>query len=317
MTRVVGLGGGIGASRLWRSLVDAVDPVNVTLVVNTGEDLWVHGLRVCPDLDTTVYALSGRQDKERGWGVRDETWQAMSVLGELGRTPWFNLGDRDLGLHLYRTAALREGESLSGITASVATAFGVACRVLPMTDDEVVTRIGTGSGEELHYQEFLVRDHAEAAVVGVRYEGADRARPAPGVVAAIEAADMVVLGPSNPIASLGPTLAAPGVGEALVAARDRTVAITSVVTGVPITAPAEAVRARSRTALLAALELPPTATGVANHLRPWCRRFVLDRADRSEAAAIEGLGMEVAMADTLLHLGADPVALIDAVLIRP
>jgi LPPG:FO 2-phospho-L-lactate transferase len=313
VTRVVGLGGGIGASRLWRALARAVGPDALTLVVNTGDDLWHHGLRVCPDLDTTLYALSGRQDTERGWGVRGETWRTMDALRELGHEVWFNLGDRDLATHLLRTGLLRDGIGLAGVTARLASAMGVGVRVLPMTEDEVATRIETADGRDLHYEEFLVQHGAAAPVRRVRHDGADAAAPAPGVLDAVAAADVVVLGPSNPVASIDPILAVPGLRSALRAAVD-VVAVTSIVARVPVAGTGEERRATSRAALLAADGLPATATTVARRYRDLCHRFVLDSADAEEAEAIRAAGLQVAIVPTLLHRDADGTRLVDAVL---
>ncbi|MGH8931015.1 MAG: 2-phospho-L-lactate transferase CofD family protein, partial [Egibacteraceae bacterium] len=245
--RIVGLGGGIGASRLWRALAGAVPLESLTLVVNTGDDLWYYGLRVYPDLDTTVYALAGRQDTERGWGVRGESWRCMAALRSLGQAlgheVWFNLGDTDLATHLLRTGLLREGTGLAEVTARLAAAMGVRARVLPMTEDEVTTRVEVAGGRTLHYEEFLVRHSAAPAVQRVIYEGAGRATPAPGVLDALAEADLVVLGPSNPLASIAPILAVPALRPALRARRAEIVAVSPIVAGTPITDPGEQRRA--------------------------------------------------------------------------
>lgn len=236
MRRVVGLGGGIGASRLWCALAGAVD---LTVVVNTGDNLWYHGLRVCPDIDTVLYALSGRQDLDRGWGVTGETWRCMDALRDLGEDVWFNLGDLDLATHLRRTGLLRSGLGLAEVTLGQAAALGVEVRVPPATEAELTTRIETADGHDLHYEEFLVRHGAAVPVSSVRYAGASVARPAPGVAEAVAAADVVILGPSNPVASIGPILAVPGLGDAIRLAAN-VVAVTPIVGGVPV-----AERARS------------------------------------------------------------------------
>lgn len=314
--RVTGIGGGVGAARLWVALRDHAPDVRLTAVVNTGEDLWLHGLRVCPDLDTTLYALSGRQDTARGWGVRDETWHCMQTLAEVEGPPWFNLGDRDLAVHLHRTGRLRDGLPLSVVTEGLARAFGVAARVLPMSDDEVTTTVHLQDGAAVHYQEFLVRRGARDRVRRVELVAAGRApRPAPGVLEAIAEADAVVLAPSNPIASVDPVLSLPGVRDAVRARRDSVVVVTPVVSGRPLPA-AEAGRARSRAALLASVGLPATATGVARHHQGLGTRFVLDVADAGEADAVRGCGFEVDLVDTLVHEGGPAGDLVGAVLGR-
>ena len=312
--RVVGLGGGIGAARLWKALLTRVAPTDLTLVVNTGEDLDLYGLRICPDLDTVLYALSGRQDAVRGWGLLDESWRAMDALRELAQPVWFNLGDRDLGTHLMRTGLLASGVPLSEVTRQLALAQGVTVRVLPMCEEPVTTRVTTEDGRDLHYQEYLVRERAQPRPVAVRYDGMDFVKgPAPGVLEAIAEADVVVLGPSNPVASLETVLAVPGVREAVAAAR-RVVAVSSVVTRVPFDDPGEAGRGLSRAALLGVLGVEATPVGIASLYADLCGTFVLDQADCDDARAVATHIADVRVVDTLVHRGADPGALADVVL---
>jgi LPPG:FO 2-phospho-L-lactate transferase len=314
LSGIVGLGGGIGASRLWRALAGAVDPSRLTVVANTGDDLWIHGLRVCPDIDTTLYALSGRQDPARGWGLRGESFRCMDALRALGHPVWFNLGDLDLATHLLRTGLLRDGIGLVEATRRLADAMGVPVSVLPMTEHEVTTRIETVDGSLLHYEEFLVRHGAAPPVRRVHHDGLDRAQPAPGVLAAIADADVIVLAPSNPTASIAPILGVRGVREALRAAAAAVVAISPIVSGVPIADPGERRRAASRTALLRSAGVPATAAGVAGLYRDVCRRYVLDSADATEADAVRALGLEAVVVPTLVHAGAPAQGLVDAVL---
>jgi LPPG:FO 2-phospho-L-lactate transferase len=311
---IVGLGGGIGASRLWRALVRAAGQQNLTLVVNTADDLRLHGLRICPDIDTTLYALSERQDTERGWGLAGESFRCMTALAGLGGEAWFALGDLDLATHLYRTGLLRGGAGLATVTAALAGALGVTARVLPMTEDDVTTVIETADGRRLHYEEYLVREGAKADVRAVRFDGIEGARPAPGVLAAIGSADIVLLGPSNPVASVEPILSLPGVTEALRERRDRVTAISPVVSAVPPEAEGERRRAVSREALLAAARVPATAAGIAGLYRDVCARFVYDVADRAEAGQIAACGVQPVPARLLLHCGAPPDTLLAAVL---
>jgi LPPG:FO 2-phospho-L-lactate transferase len=296
------LGGGVGCSRLAVPLAEALGPGELTLVVNTGDDLWRHGLRICPDLDTNLYALSGLRDRERGWGVAGDTFRTMEQLRLLGEDAWFNLGDLDMATHLLRTGMLHDGARLSEVTARMAAALGVGVTLLPATDDEVATRVVTPAGE-LSFQEYFVQHRTEVEVVEVRYRGADDVRPAPGVLCAIEDADLVVLGPSNPVSSLGPILAVPGIREALEGrhlAGGTTAAVTPVVTGVPIVAEGEAHRARCRAAMMASRGLEHRAASVGEVLRGLANVFVLDRADAEEVDAIEHLGYRVVLADTIL-----------------
>ncbi|MFI7098948.1 2-phospho-L-lactate transferase CofD family protein [Streptomyces sp. NPDC050161] len=320
MVNVVGIGGGIGASRLWLTLNDALDdgaadgPSGLTLVVNTGDDLWAHGVRVCPDLDTTLYALSGRQDVERGWGTKGETWRCMEALRGLGGEVWFNLGDTDLATHLLRTTWLRDGVGLAEVTRRLAAGMGLRCRVLPATEQPVSTQLLCTDGERRSYQEFLVRDAAGPRVHEVTYAGIPAARPAPGVLETLESADLIVLGPSNPVASLGPVLAVPGIREALRDAGCPVVAVTPTVSGVPFDDPGEARRADSRQRLMESRGVQPTATGAAEMIRDLCDVFVLDAADAQEADAIRALGPDVLVTPTLASGGRAPRALADAVL---
>ncbi|HEX6359600.1 2-phospho-L-lactate transferase [Actinophytocola sp.] len=312
MGGIVGLGGGIGASRLWVALASAVGQGALTLIVNTGDDLWTHGLRVCPDLDTVRYRLSGQGDAQRGWGLRGETFRVMDQLRELGEDVWFNLGDRDLGTHLLRTGWLAEGLGLNAVTARLTAASGVGARLLPMTEQEVTTRVVVPGHRSLHYEEFLVKHGAALTVQHVCYDGIEDAEPAPGVIDAIRDADLVVLAPSNPLASMLPILGVRGVRDALVGAP--VVAVTPIVRGIPIRDPGEQRRAHSRAALLASRGLPATAYTVAELYRDFCDRFVVDSADVDELAAIGRLGIEAVAAPTLLSGTRRDRALVDTVL---
>ncbi|HET7759946.1 MAG TPA: 2-phospho-L-lactate transferase CofD family protein, partial [Gaiellaceae bacterium] len=203
---VVVLAGGLGGSRLARALAETIDPPDLTIVGNVGDDLEVLGLHVSPDLDTILYTLAGRLDESKGWGRAGETWNALETVGELGGESWFRLGDLDLGVHLVRTQALRAGETLSAVTARLARSFGLEPALLPATDDRLRTWLATPAGE-LPFQEwFVARGHRDE-VDGVRFEGAEAAAPAPGVVEALETADLIAIAPSNPFVSIGPILA--------------------------------------------------------------------------------------------------------------
>jgi LPPG:FO 2-phospho-L-lactate transferase len=310
---IVGLGGGIGAARLWRALQTRVDPAELTIVANNGDDLWWYGLRVCPDLDTVLYTLTGRQDAERGWGLQGESWRTRDALRELGEEPWFNVGDLDLATHLYRSGALRAGRPLSGITADLAETCGLGPRLLPMTDDAVETHVRLACGSVVHYQEFYVRRRAEDRVLGVEYRGADAARPAAGVLEALAKADRIILGPSNPLASIGPILAVPGIREAIRASDAPVIAVTPIVSGVAITDPGEARRAASRAALLAAVGLEHNARAAAVLLGDLADAFVLDRADGNEFEG-DALGPEVVRAHTLVNEAGQLPDLVEVVL---
>lgn len=312
MGGVVGLGGGIGASRLWRALVPALPTEELTLVVNTADDIWSHGLRVCPDLDTTLYTLSGRHNPDRGWGLRDESFCTIDALRGLGCEVWFHLGDLDLATHLFRTELLAAGAWLAEVTRRLTAALGVATTPLPMTEDEVETQVRTAAHGPLHYQEFLVRHCVGPAVLDVGSLGLDRAAAA--MLEALEDADIVVLAPSNPVASIMPILGLRGVPETLRTTTSTVVGISPMVMAVPITDPGEARRERSRAALLRACGVEPDPVGVAGLYRDLRHRFVLDTADTARADAIRALGLDVAIVPTLLHAGAPAAGLLKAVL---
>jgi LPPG:FO 2-phospho-L-lactate transferase len=232
------LSGGVGGARFVRGLIDAVDPSGVTVIGNVGDDLEVLGLHVSPDLDSILYALADLNDEERGWGRAAETWNALEAAAELGGDAWFQLGDRDLGLHLVRTEALRRGEPLSAATAGLAKALGIEARILPATDDRLRTWIQTDAGE-LEFQDWFVRRGHRDEVVGVRYEGAENARPAPGVLEAFAEADLILIAPSNPFVSIGPVLAVQELRAAFTNRRVPSVAVSPLIGGKAVKGPAD------------------------------------------------------------------------------
>jgi LPPG:FO 2-phospho-L-lactate transferase len=240
---VVVLSGGVGGARFVRGVADVVGARNVTVVGNVGDDVEVLGMHVSPDLDSVLYALAGLADEERGWGRADETWHALGTVASLGGETWFLLGDRDLGLHLVRTQALRAGEPLSAVTARTAQQLGVEAALLPATDDRLRTWIVTPDGE-LPFQEWFVGHGARDEVDGVRFEGAETAGAAPGVLAALDAADLILLAPSNPYVSLGPILAVADVRTALERRRVPAVAVSPLIGGRAVKGPADRMLAR-------------------------------------------------------------------------
>lgn len=236
--KVAVLSGGVGGARFVQGLLDAVEPSGVTVVANVGDDLEVYGLHVSPDVDTLLYTLGGEADLERGWGRRDETWRAREAATQLGAETWFQLGDRDLGLHLARREALDRGEPLSAIAARFARTLGIEARILPTTDDRLRTWVATGKGE-LSFQEWFVLHRHEPEVQGVRFEGAETARAAPGVVEAIADADLIAIGPSNPFVSIGPILAVEQIREAIHSRRVPSVAVSPLIGGKAVKGPAD------------------------------------------------------------------------------
>lgn len=302
--KITALAGGTGAAKLLRGLVHVIDPAELTVIGNTGDDAEVWGLHVSPDLDTVTYALSGRLDTARGWGLADESFHCLDAMAALGGDTWFNLGDRDLATHLSRTRALRAGQTLSEITGELARRQGTSVRILPMSDDPVRTRIETEDGW-LDFQEYFVREKAQPAVRSIAYVGAERARPAPGVVDAIRAADLVLVCPSNPVTSVGPILAVPGLVDALRAAR--TVAgVSPIIGGAPVSGPAGT--------LMRARGLDVSAAGVAAAYAPWLRMLIVDSRDAAAPRAVEALGVRAVVADTLMTDRAKEIALARAVM---
>jgi LPPG:FO 2-phospho-L-lactate transferase len=240
---VVVLAGGVGGARFLRGVLDVVEPLTVSIVGNVADDTEILGLHISPDLDTILYTLTGRSDEERGWGVAGETWSALHTVAELGGEAWFQLGDKDIGLHLVRTQALRAGEPLSAVTERLAHAFGLEAALLPATDDPLRTWIDTPAGSFPFQTWFVGRGHRDE-VDAVRFEGADEARPAPGVLEAIEAADLLVIAPSNPYVSIAPILAVRGVREAIEARRVPCVAVSPLIGGKAVKGPADRMFAR-------------------------------------------------------------------------
>ena len=241
--KVAVLAGGVGAARFLRGVVAAVDPAGVTAIGNVGDDLEILGLSVSPDLDSVLYALAGRSDEVRGWGRADETWNALESVSELGGDDWFRLGDRDLGLHLVRSEALRRGEPLSAVTARLAAALGVELTLLPATDDRLRTIVETPAGAFSFQEWFVARGHRDE-VDRLHFDGADSAAPAPGVLAALDEADVILIAPSNPFVSIGPILAVKAIREALENRRAPAVAVSPLIGGRAVKGPADAMMTR-------------------------------------------------------------------------
>jgi LPPG:FO 2-phospho-L-lactate transferase len=289
---ITALAGGVGAARLLRGLVRVVAPAEVTAVVNTGDDTVLHGLVICPDLDTVTYTLAQMNDDERGWGLAGETWTVMEALEHLGGETWFRLGDRDLATHLYRTQRLADGATLSQVTREITAAVGVGARLLPMSDDPVRTRVTLAGGPEIAFQEYFVRRQHAVAVESVRFEGATRCTPAPGVLDALDRSDVIVICPSNPVVSIGPLLAVPGIADTLRRRRARVVAVSPIVAGSALKGPADR--------LMAELGEEPSVVGVARMYAAVAGTLVVDEADRGLADDVEALGVRCIVAPTVM-----------------
>lgn len=289
---ITALAGGVGAAKLLSGLVPATGAGEVTAIVNTGDDTVMHGLHISPDLDTVSYTLSGRSDTERGWGLADETWVVMESLERLGGETWMQLGDRDLATHLYRTKRLGDGATLSEVTRELCTALGVPARLVPMSDDPVRTRMQLADGPEIAFQDYFVRLRHAVAVSSVRFDGVASASPAPGVLDAIGGADAIIICPSNPILSIGPLLAVPGIANAVRSRRADTVAISPIVAGAALKGPADR--------LMRELGHDPSVAGVARIYRDLAATLVIDEADESSAADVELEGMQCVVTDTVM-----------------
>jgi LPPG:FO 2-phospho-L-lactate transferase len=309
--KVAALAGGVGAGKFLRGVIRAVPPEDLTVVVNTGDDLTVHGLHVSPDLDSVTYWLGGVADRERGWGRAGETFRSTEELRAFGAEgSWFGLGDLDLATHLFRTSLLAAGRTLTEATAATAERFGVTARLLPMSDDPVTTRIDAVDDEgrilDLHFQEYWVLRGARDQVKAVRFEGASSARPAPGVLESIDAADVVLLCPSNPIASIDPILAVAGVRDAVATRRERVTGVSPIVGGAPLRGMADR--------LLPVAGVEVSAAGVAEHYAGLLGGWVIDEVDGSLTERVRATGARVAVTGTVMTDDAAAEALARAAL---
>jgi LPPG:FO 2-phospho-L-lactate transferase len=296
---LVTLCGGVGAARMLSGLIRVVPPRSITAIVNVGDDTVLHGLHISPDLDTITYTLAGMDNRETGWGVAGESWTVMEELARLGGESWFRLGDRDLATHLFRTERLRAGDSLSEVTASIAGRRQIDVRLLPVTDDALRTMLTLAEktelgppGTEVTFQDYFVRLHHDVAVRAVRFAGAEGARPTPAVTDGLASADRIVVCPSNPIVSIGPLLAVPGVRDALVARRDDVVAVSPIIAGSTVKGPADR--------LMGELGTEPSVVGVARLYAPWVSTLVIDEADRALAGDVEAEGVRCVVAPTIM-----------------
>ncbi|MET0920197.1 MAG: 2-phospho-L-lactate transferase, partial [Acidimicrobiia bacterium] len=283
-----------GSARFLSGLLDVVAPNDVVVVGNTGDDDWFHGLRVCPDLDSVTYTLAGANNPETGWGLAGETFATLGALARYGSPTWFNIGDRDFATHLFRTQRLREGAPLSQVTAEITRAWGLQLSLVPMSDDDVATIVTASTPDgpvDFALEEWFVRERCEPPVISVRYDGAADARPAPGVLDAIARADAVVIAPANPILSIAPILAVPGIRDA-VAAHPRVVGVSNLIAGAAVKGPADR--------MLADLGIEASCVGVAEGYRDLLDAFVIDREDAARAPEVEALGVRTVVTDTLM-----------------
>ena len=289
MDSIVALAGGVGGARMADGLAQILPPDKLTIIVNTGDDFEHLGLKICPDLDTVCYTLAGVSNSHTGWGREGETWEALRILGELGGPTWFNLGDRDLGLHLERTRRLNQGEPLSQVTQSFCQSLGVGPKVIPMSDDPTPTIVQVEGGE-LSFQEYFVKRQCDPRVKGFRFEGMEQAHPAPGVMEAIRQSDLVLICPSNPWVSVDPILAVPGISAAV---RERfVIAVSPIIGGQTVKGPAAK--------MYTELGIEPSALAVADHYADLLAGFVLDHVDLNQASMVEKLGIRPLVTNALM-----------------
>jgi LPPG:FO 2-phospho-L-lactate transferase len=307
--KITALAGGVGASKFLTGLeraLSAKEREDLTIIVNTGDDIEMFGLHVAPDLDIVTYTLAGVVNQATGWGMAGETFECLErLLGYLGEERWFNLGDRDLATHLFRTMRLRAGESLTTVTDRIRRSFGLPMRILPMTDLYTPTTIITPEGP-LHFQEYLIRRRTEPRVDGVRFEKIAAATPAPGVIESIAEADAVIICPSNPLISIGPILAVPGIRQSLCETKATVLAISPIVGGTSLKGPTDR--------MLRDLGMEVSATQVARLYEDLIDRYLLDETDVAEIDSVRALGIEARTAPTIMHGAEEKLALARTVL---
>lgn len=295
----------MGAARFLSGLVKLVDPKDLTVIGNTGDDMELYGLHISPDLDIVAYTLAEIVDEAKGWGIKGDTFQFLDALKRFGCETWFNIGDKDLATHIYRTTRLRQGAKLSEVTAEISKSLALETTILPMTDDKFETHIKTKYGS-MHFEEYFVKHAFADEVLGVEFPGAAHAESAPGVIRAIEDAELLIICPSNPIVSIGTILSVKGVRQAIRKSKARKVAISPIIGGAPVKGPADK--------LLRGLGLEVSAFSVAELYADFLDTYIIDVADASEKQRIERLGIEVKVEKTLMQTMADKVRLAKAVL---
>ena len=287
------LAGGVGAARLLNGLKDVLPAEEITAIVNTGDDVIMHGLYICPDLDTVTYTLAGVNNTETGWGLKGETWLAMESLKKLGGETWFNLGDRDLATHLYRTGRLSEGAGLKEVTAEITSSMGIGVNLLPMTENRVETMVTLLESEnEVSFQEYFVKYRHDVAISSVRFNGSKEAKATPGVIDVINKAEIVIIAPSNPLVSIAPIFSVPEISKAIKARKKDTVAVSPIVAGAAIKGPADR--------LLNELGHEASVEGVAKYYQDWISALVIDNADFERAKDIESLGINCVVTETVM-----------------
>ena len=290
--RIVVLCGGVGAAKLLQGLVKVVAPNSVTAIVNTGDDLSLHGLHICPDIDTVIYTLGNEINPDTGWGLRDEGWRAMDMVAMYGGIDWFRLGDRDIGTHLFRTQRLSEGATLSEVTREIAAKWGVGVNVIPMSNDPVRTIVTTVRGEDLNFQDYFVRLAHDVEIASIKFQGHETAHPAPELISEILEADVILVAPSNPLVSIAPILSIAGIRDVLQKRRKDVIAISGIIGGKALKGPAGR--------LLNELGYEASAAAVAEIYKDIAGTFVIDDVDKHERKRIQELGLNCIITDTVM-----------------
>ncbi len=290
--KVVVLSGGVGAAKLLKGLTRVIDPTDITAIVNVADDTQLHGLHISPDLDTITYTLAGEIDTQKGWGLQNESWNAMEMLSRYGGVDWFQLGDRDLGTHMYRTHRIHQGASLSTIAEEIATGLNVKVNLLPASDDPINTIITTPKAGEIEFQEYFVRYQHNLEISNVNFKGIKNAQPAPKVIDAIMTASAIIIAPSNPIVSIGPVLAVPGISEALDKRRELCVAVSGIINGKALKGPADR--------MLFDLGHDVSPLGIAKIYKKVASKIVIDTSDAQYVDEIENLGFGCLATDTVM-----------------
>ena len=290
--RIVVLCGGVGAAKLLQGLVKVVAPNSVTAIVNTGDDLSLHGLHICPDIDTVIYTLGNEINPDTGWGLRDEGWRAMDMVAMYGGIDWFRLGDRDIGTHLFRTQRLSEGATLSEVTREIAAKWGIGINVIPMSNDPVRTIVTTVRGEDLNFQDYFVRLAHDVEIASIKFQGHETAHPAPELISEILEADIILIAPSNPLVSIAPILSIAGIRDVLQKRRKDVIAISGIIGGKALKGPAGR--------LLNELGYEASAAAVAEIYKDIAGTFVIDDVDKHERKRIQELGLNCIITDTVM-----------------
>ena len=291
--KIVVLCGGVGAAKLLSGLVQVMDPSEITAIVNTADDMTLHGLHISPDLDTITYTLAGEINPETGWGLRDEGWKAMEMVKKYSGVDWFRLGDRDLGTHLFRTQRLSEGASLQEVTKEIALAWDIPVSIVPVSNDPIRTFVTTEEGVEIGFQDYFVRLSHNVVVTDIRFDGIESAKPSEGILEQINLASSVIIAPSNPIVSIGPILGVPGVREVLQDRRCDVTAISGIVGGKALKGPADR--------LLQELGHESSVAGVARLYSDISSRLVIDEIDKDERERVEQEGVECVITNTIME----------------